>query len=164
MFCEIWMFLHAEWFFCFTSQILKYVFQSRLCWNFVNVLRIYFTALIILLHFLFQYNLNSLCDCFHETVFFIILHNQFYNDFAYVSVFSTLMKRENMKIFHTIFLISSHQIFFTHVCRMAVGSEWNHFFRFRSEVRRITDRNLKICFRFVKFKYMKRKSDEIPIA
>ena len=48
--------------------------------------------------------------------------------------------------------------------RMAVGSERNHFFRFRSEVRRITDRNLKICFRSVEFKYMKRKSDGIPIA
>ena len=101
--------------FCFILQILKYIFQSHLCWNFVNILCIYFIVLIILLHFLFQYYLNSSCHCFYKIIFFTILHNQFRSDFTYVSVFSTLMKRENMKISPRNFFNFITSIFF-HVC------------------------------------------------
>ena len=60
----------ARWItFCFASQVLNYVFQSHLCWNFVNVLRICFIALTASLHFLFQYGLNSSCDRFYKIKF-----------------------------------------------------------------------------------------------
>ena len=73
----------AHWMiFCFASQVLKYAFQSHSRWDFVNILRMRFIALIVLLHFLFQYDLNSSCDRFYKIVFFMISHSQLRSDFA----------------------------------------------------------------------------------
>ena len=120
----------ARWMtFCFTLQILKYVFQSHLRWNFVNILRMHFIVLIILLHFLSQYDLNSSCDCFYKIIFFTVLHNQFHSDFAYVSIFSTSIKHENMRIFsHNFFNFVTSIFFHARMCLNFVQMLFNKMF------------------------------------
>ena len=92
----------------------------------MNILYICFIVLTILLHFLFQYDLNSSCDHFYKIVFFMILHSQFRNDFTYFTIFSTSIKRENMKIFsHNFFNFITLNFFRACVCLSFVQMLFN---------------------------------------
>ena len=87
------------------------------------------------------------------------------NNFIFIDIIEKYKKmKQKIRDNYTSLKIEIANRTISNETRVANGSKRKHLFWVRSEIRRITDWNFKICFRSVGFKYMKRKFNKSPIA